>query len=154
MTPPRRPGDAPDGLTLIGWKEYVDFPEWGLRRVKAKVDTGARTSALDVARYVLERRAGGLVARMELALNRRRPDRLAAVETPVLRLAVVTSSDGVREERPVIEALVRLGPVEKRIRLTVTDRSGMLFPMLLGREALAGSFVVDVGRKYVLGKRR
>jgi hypothetical protein len=154
MTPPPGPGDAPDGPILIGWKEYVEFPEWGLRRVKAKVDTGARTSALDVTRYVLERRAGGLVARMELALNRRRPDRLATVETPVLRLAVVTSSDGVREERPVIEAAVRLGPVERRIRLTVTDRSGMLFPMLLGREALAGSFVVDVSRKYVLGKRR
>src|SRR5579871_6942956 len=139
MTPPPAPG----GPIVIGWKEYVDFPAWGVRRVKAKVDTGARTSALDVARFVVEQRDGKLVARMELALNRRRPDRRVEIETPVLRMVVVASSDGVREERPVIEADVRLGPVEKRIRLTVTDRSGMLLPMLLGREALAGSFVVD-----------
>jgi hypothetical protein len=154
MTPTPEPGSASAGPVLIGWKEYLDFPEWGLRRVKAKVDTGARTSALDVARYVLERRPEGLFARMDLSLNRRHPDRSLTIEMPVVCLVVVTSSDGVREERPVIETAVRLGPVEKRIRLTVTDRSGMLFPMLLGREALAGSFVVDVGRKYVMGKRR
>jgi hypothetical protein len=147
-------GVSPGGLIAIGWKEYLDFPEWGVNRVKAKVDTGARTSALDVARFSLERRPEGLIARMQLALNRRRPERLVTVETPVLRLVVVTSSDGVREERPVIETAVRLGPIEKRIRLTVTDRSGMLFPMLLGREALAGSCVVDVRYKYLLGKRR
>jgi hypothetical protein len=153
MTPTPDP-DGPGGPLLIGWKEYLDFPEWGVRRVKAKVDTGARTSSLDVARYALERRGGELVARLELALNRRHPDRRVTVETPVVRLALVTSSDGVREERPVIEAEVRLGPARKRIRLTVADRSRMLFPMLLGREALAGSFVVDVARKYVLTRRR
>ena len=93
---------------LIGWKEYVAFPEWDLRRVRAKIDTGACTSALDVAGYELE-----------------------------------------AERRPVVEAMVRLGPVEKRIRLTVTRRSTMRFRMLLGREALRGQFVVDVRRKYV-----
>ena len=154
MNQPPESGVAPVGLTVIGWKEYLDFPEWGVRRVKAKVDTGARTSALDVARYTLEQRPAGVVARIELALNRRRPERLVTVETPVLRLVVVTSSDGVREERPVIETTVRLGSIEKRVRLTVTDRSGMLFPMLLGREALAGSFLVDVRHKYLLGNRR
>jgi hypothetical protein len=153
MPHPVHPGAGPGGLLLIGWKEYVDFPEWGIRRVKAKADTGARTSALDVARYAIEHQSGRLVARMELALNRRRPERLVTVEAPVLHQVVVTSSNGVREERPVVEATVRLGPVQKRIRLTVTNRSGMLFRMLLGREALAGSFVVDVGHKYLLGGR-
>jgi hypothetical protein len=154
MTPGPEPGTAPGGLLTIGWKEYLDFPEWGIRRVKAKVDTGARTSALDVARYVLQQGPGGLIARMTLSLNRRQPSALVEIETPVLRLVVVTSSDGVREERPVIESNVRLGPVEKRIRLTVTDRSGMLIPILLGREALAGSFIVNVAHKYLLGKGR
>jgi hypothetical protein len=153
MAPPLEPGSAPDGLLLIGWKEYLDFPEWGVRRVKAKVDTGARTSALDAARCTIERRAGRLIACMELALNRRRPDRLVTVEAPVLHQVVVTSSNGVREERPVVETTVRLGQVEKRIRLTVADRSRMLIPVLLGREALAGAFVVDAGRKYLQGGR-
>jgi hypothetical protein len=147
-------GKAPDGLLLIGWKEYLDFPEWGISRVKAKIDTGARTSALDVARCELVSGANGLVARLTLALNRHRPQQLVQIEAPVLRQTKVASSDGVREERPVIEALVRVGTIEKRIQLSVTDRSGMLFPILLGREALAGSFVVDVNRKYLMGKRR
>jgi len=67
---------------------------------------------------------------------------------------VVSNSGGGRERRPLLEALVRLGPVETRIRLTVTNRSHMRFRMLLGRRALAGTFVVDVSRKYVLGAGR
>jgi hypothetical protein len=141
---------APTPL-LIGWKERLDFPEWGLRRVRVKVDTGACTSALGASRCeLLDAPGGGRVARLHLALNRRRPDRLAVVETPVLRTVWVSNSGGVREERPVVEAEVRLGPVRKRIRLTVTRREGMRFPMLLGREALAGCFLVDVSRKYLL----
>jgi len=152
--PPGGAGAAPDNLLKIGWKEYVDFPEWGVQHIKAKVDTGARTSALDVARYELERRKEGLFARMELALNRRKPDRLITVETKVLRLVVVTSSNGVRAQRPVIETTLKVGPLEKKILLTVTDRSGLLIPVLLGREALTGSFLVDVNHKYLLSKPR
>jgi hypothetical protein len=154
MSLPRPTPGGHGQLLVIGWKEYVDFPEWGVQRVKAKVDTGARTSALDVVRCVVERGPNGFVARLELALNRRRPEHVVAVETPVLGMVRVTNSGGVREERPVIETTMRLGSVEKRIRLTVTDRSRMLIPMLLGRHALAGTFVVDVGHKYLLGKRR
>lgn len=93
---------------------------------------------------------GRLTARLRLALNRRRPERVAVVEAPVLRMVHVTNTGGGRELRPMIEALVRLGPVRKRIRVTVTRRDGMRFPMILGREALAGSFVVDVGKKDLL----
>jgi hypothetical protein len=135
---------------LIGWKEYVDFPDWGLRRVRAKVDTGACTSALDVLRYRLEETAAGRVAHLELALNRRHPDRLTLVQAPVLDTVAVKNSGGRREYRPVVEALIRLGPVLKRIRLTVANRSGMRYPMLLGRRALAGDFIVNVTRKYLL----
>jgi ribosomal protein S6--L-glutamate ligase len=68
----------------------------------------------------------------------------------VLRTVVVSNSGGMREERPLIEAAVRLGPVHKRIHLTVTNRARMRFRMILGRQALAGSFIVDVSRKYLL----
>ena len=138
---------------VIGWKEYLDLPEWGFRRLKVKADTGARTSALDVASYELrvdpER---GPIAELRLALNRKHPERLTVVEVPVLRTVVVRNSNGMAEPRPLIEAVIRLGPVTKRVRLTVTNRAGMLFRMILGRQALAGDFVVDVARKYVLGR--
>jgi hypothetical protein len=140
-------------LWTVGWKEYVDFPDWGLRRIKVKIDTGARTSALDVARYDLrEAGGGGLIAQLGLALDRKHPERLTVVHTPVLKMIVVANSGGAREERPLIETRVRLGPVTKRVCLTVTSRAGMRFPMILGRKALEGDFLVDVSQKYLLRK--
>lgn len=136
---------------LIGRKEYLDFPEWGVRHVRAKVDTGAFRSALDVDGYELRQaEGGGAIVRMRLVLNRRPPGRVVVVETPVLRSVIVRTTGGTPQERPLIETLVRLGPVEKRIRLTIANRSGLRHRVLLGREALAGDFVVDVGRKYLL----
>jgi hypothetical protein len=138
---------------VIGWKEYVAFPEWGLRRLRVKVDTGAYSSALDVEGYDLEERGGNTVARVRFTLNRKKPGRVRVVEAPVLGLTRVVCSNGVCEQRPVVAALIRLGPVEKRIRLTLTkNRAALRHRMLLGREALAGAFVVDVSRKYLLGR--
>ena len=152
-TPPTAPADGPP--YLIGWKEYVSFPKWGVRRVKAKVDTGARTSAIHVESYQLyEKPDAGLWAELRLALNRRKPEEITVVHTRVLRMVVVTDSGGHREERPVIAATLRLGPVRKRVLLTATNREGMLFRMLLGRKALEGDFIVDVGQKYLMKKQR
>jgi hypothetical protein len=136
---------------VIGWKERADFPDWKVRRVKVKIDTGARTSAIDVTSYELRTVAGqGLVAELRLALHRRRPDRVTIVQTPVLEMVVVSNSSGMREQRPLIETTIRLGPITKRVRLTVTNRSGMRFPVILGRKALEGEFLVDVSRRYLL----
>jgi hypothetical protein len=145
-------GDAPAPRPLlIGWKERLDFPDWGVRRVKAKMDTGARTSALDAVAYELyHAEGGGLCIRLRLALHRRHAAEPRVVEAPVLRMVVVRNSSGMGEQRPLIETDVRLGPVRKRIRLTVTNRAGMRFRVILGRLALADDFVIDVSKKYLL----
>ena len=144
----------PPGRILIGWKEFLDFPEWGPKRIRVKVDTGACTSALGVVNYHLEERPGqGTFVHIELALKRKRPDRLTLVQTPLVAMVVVKDSGARREQRPVIEAQVRLGTVVKTIRMTVTRRCGMRYPILLGRQALAGHFVVDVTQKYLLRNR-
>jgi hypothetical protein len=151
---PQGPPSLPE-LLRIGWKEYLDFPEWRLRHVRVKVDTGACTSALDVAGYELRpTQDGRTVAHLRLALNRRQPQRLRHVEAAVVGSVVVSSSSGLREERPVIEATIQIGPVVKLIRLTITNRASMRFRMLLGREALRGSFVVDPSEQYLLRPRR
>ena len=138
--------------TIVGWKEFVDFPEWNVRGVKAKIDTGARTSAIDVSSYELRQADGVLVAELRLALDRKHPERLTRVQTAVVKMVIVRNSGGMPEERPLIEAEIRLGDTRKRVPLTVTNRSGMLFRMILGRKALEGEFVVDVSRKYLLGR--
>jgi hypothetical protein len=132
---------------VIGWKERLEFLEWSISRVRVKIDTGARTSALDVVGYEL---LDG-TARVKLSLDRRHPERVREVLTPVLGMVRVRNTSCQYEERPLIETLVRLGSVRKRIRLTLTSRAGMCYRMILGREALCGDFIVDVRRKYLLG---
>jgi hypothetical protein len=155
MPPPLTP--APPPPIRIGWKEYLDLPDLGLRRLKGKIDTGARTSTLHVQSLVyLARRpgdgagAGGQAAEVTLAPDRRDATRLVTARVRVLRHVQVTDSGGHRELRPLIETELVLGPVRKRIYLTLTDRSGMLFRMILGRKAVEGDFWVDPAAKYLL----
>ena len=112
------------------------------------------TSAVHVVRYnIREQPSGPPMVELHLALNRRKPEKVSIIETPVLRMIVVTDSGGHREARPVIDALIKLGPLVKRVPLTVTNRENMLFRVLLGRKALEGDFIVDVGRKYQMRKK-
>lgn len=157
LEPSAHPQDAasPSRTPLrIGWKEYLQFTEWDLRRIRVKIDTGARTSALDVVRYeLIETAGGGLMATLLLALDRRHPGHFTRIHTPVLKMATVRNTGGIPEERPVVETAVRIGPIHKRIRITITNRSSMRYRMILGREALADDFLIDVSRKYLLKNR-
>jgi hypothetical protein len=136
---------------VIGWKEHADFPEWGVRRVKVKIDTGARTSALGVSSYQLHHEKAGMVAEVQLALKRKFPNRIKVVRVPVLSLVMVRNTGGSLEQRPLVETTLRMGPITKRVQFTLADRGRMRFPMILGRKALEGDFTVDVARKYLLG---
>lgn len=134
------------GLWVAGWRERVTLPGWGVARVRAKLDTGARTSAIHVAH--MDRLANGRV-RFEVVFRERPERRTAWVESEVVRESVVKPSSGVRQVRPVCRVLMRLGPVEREIELGLVAREGMLCRMLVGRSALAG-VCVDPSRKYVL----
>jgi len=140
---------------VIGWKEFLDIPEWGIRRLKVKVDTGARTSAIHVEEYEFyENPEGGKMVRLRLSPRREEPDRHVVVHTPLVRMALVTNSGGYKENRPVVEALIRLGSITKRVQFTATNRGSMLFRMLLGRKALEGDFLVDVSQAYRVRNER
>ncbi len=136
---------------LIGRREFVGFPEWDIRRLRAKVDTGAWTTALDVCEFTLvESVPGSWKARFSPVLNRKKGTCGAPIEAEVVRMARVRNTGGISEMRPVIETEIQIGPVRKRIRITLTDRSRMRSPVILGRSALCGDFVVDVARTYLL----
>jgi len=136
---------------MIGAVERVDIPAWGLVGVPARVDTGARTSALHVE--ALEELGSGRV-RFELApvqTGRKRPP---PVEAPIARRGRVRSTSGKLERRIFVSARVLLGGVEQRVEIGLVDRRRMQYPMLLGRSALAGRYWVDPGRRYLLGAVR
>lgn len=144
-----------DSVILIGWKERIQFPDWGIRRVSVKIDTGARTSALGCDSYViLDDSNGGAQAELRLSLDRKHPERQLIVQTPILGYALVTTSNGMTEQRPVIETRIRLGPIAKAARFTLTNRAHMRFPVILGRLALADAFVVDVSQVFTQTFRR
>jgi hypothetical protein len=137
-----------------GWREFADFPAWNLRRVRVKLDTGARSAAIGVHQFqVVPTLDGGEEVELHLAPYRKRPGQVVVVREPVVGFKRVRSSTGVVERRPVIEVEIQLGPVTKRIRATLADRSRMLVPVLLGRTALAPDFDVDPARMYMLKKR-
>ena len=138
-------------IRTVGWKEYLDLPELGIFRLKAKVDTGARTSTVHVdSLEVLEVLPDGTeLVEIVVSPDRRRPDVWVRTRARVIRRMRVVDSGGHPEVRPVIETELALGPVRKRILLTLTNRSGMLFRMILGRKALEGDFRVDVAGKYL-----
>ena len=148
--------ETPAGPLVVGWKEYLALPELGIGRLKAKLDTGARTSALHVESFTsLETLPDGTeLAEVAIGTDRRRPERRIVARVTVVGRVRVTDSGGHREVRPVIETEMVLGPVRRRIRVTLTDRSGMLFRMILGRKALEDHFVVDTSRKYLLRRSR
>jgi hypothetical protein len=138
-------------LRTIGAAEYVDFPDWGIRRLSARVDTGARTSALHVEN-ILE--LPGSRVRFDVRLRRDDPAARTTVEAKVSRRTSVRSSTGAEAPRLFVKAYVRLGGVEQSIEVGLVDRGGMLFRMLLGRAALARRFVVDVTKRYALSEPR
>jgi hypothetical protein len=136
---------------LIGWKEYLDLPDLNVFGLKAKVDTGARTSTLHVdAVTVLGGSGGEDLLDLNLGPDPRSPSHSLHARARRLDIVSVTDSSGSPELRPLIETTLVLGPVRKTIQLTLTNRSAMLFRMLLGRTAIAGDFQIDVALKYVL----
>ncbi|MDH3519172.1 MAG: RimK/LysX family protein [Myxococcales bacterium] len=136
---------------VIGWNEYVDLPAWGILGLRAKLDTGARSSALHVEN--IELRPHGHV-RFDVMLHRKKSDRRVHIEAPISRRARVRSSSGHMELRYFVMAELRLGPVVEVVEVNLMDRQRMIYRMLLGRSALAGRFLIDVARQNLLERPR
>ena len=132
---------------VIGVTEYVDIPAWRILRLRAKIDTGARSSALHVENI---RELGSGRVRFDVRLSRSESERRVRVEARIARRGQVRPSSGEPEERIFVAVKVRIGPVEREIELSLVDRGRMIFRMLIGRRALAHAFLVDPGRRYLL----
>jgi hypothetical protein len=148
--PPTMPAPLREPVVL-GWREYVALPALGIAAVRAKVDSGARSSALHVDAQWRFTEGGAPWVGFRLTPGAG----AAAVEATarVLDQREVTDSGGHRTRRVFLRTAMRLGGIEREIDINLSDRSGMLFPMLLGRTALAGAFTIDPARSFLHGRQ-
>jgi hypothetical protein len=135
---------------VIGWREWVGLPELGVDGVKAKVDTGARSSSL----HAWDIEVDGDVVRFSVHPVQDDDDIVVQAEAPLVEHRDVRSSNGDVEERPVIRTVAVLRGEQIPIELTLSRRDEMGFRMLLGRSAVRRRFLVDPGRSFLGGGDR
>jgi len=152
----RQSSDAKVGVDrlVVGWREWIALPGIGIPAIKAKIDTGARTSSLH-ARNIepFEGEDGQEWVRFSLRPDLRHPDFVVDCEAPASEHRQVRSSSGHPEDRYFIVTTVAVGGVEWEIEMSLTSRDQMKFRMLLGREALRGRCLVEPHTSFLTGKR-
>ena len=139
---------------VLGWREWLAFPDLGIPQIKAKVDTGARTSCLHAYYVTPFERDGARWLRFGIHPQQNDVSEEIHCEAPVKDQRTVRDSGGHEEQRYVIETTVSIGKECRLAEVTLTDRDSMKFRVLLGRTAIRGRYLVDTSRSYVQGKRK
>jgi hypothetical protein len=139
--------------TIVGWREWLSMPDLGIRAIKAKIDTGARTSALYTFGLKSFEEDGILKVKFRIHPLQLRTDVYVNCVADVMDRRRVSSSDGQSEMRYVIATSVVLGDFRWPVEMTLTNRDSMRFRMLLGRAAISGQMVVDPAKSYLSGRK-
>ncbi|MFV0416251.1 MAG: ATP-dependent zinc protease [Chthoniobacterales bacterium] len=134
---------------IVGWREFVCLPDWHISGIRAKIDTGANTSAIDVNK--VEPLPGGQV-RFDVVKNNNHRHRTHWITADLVRQTVVRSSNGTREIRYVVSTTLLLGGFAREVEFTLVRRANMLCRMLIGRTALSPHYIVDVSKRYLTRK--
>jgi hypothetical protein len=143
----------PDQILTLGWREWVGLPDLGLPSLKAKVDTGARTSALHAFEIETFSEQGKPRVRFRIHPKQRDLDTVVTCVADIIDERSVTDSGGHSENRLIIETLMTIEPWSWPIEMTLTARDSMMFRMLLGRTAIKGLALVNPAMSYVVGKK-
>lgn len=141
--------DSKKNLAIIGRLERISLPDWELSDIEAKIDTGAYTSSLHCHHINAFKKEGEDYVKFHLLDPSHDIYEDKLFEMPVYRTKKVKSSNGYTEERYVIQTNICVHNIEVLAEFSLTDRSEMRYPVLLGRKLLNGHFLVDVSRKHL-----
>lgn len=136
----------------IGWREWVTLPELGGARVKAKVDTGARTSAIHARNIRVEHRGRHAYVSFDIHPLQRDNSQVIRCKSLLVDQRSIRNSGGQAQDRLIIQTTAQIGPVSFPIELSLTQRDEMGFRMLLGRAAVRNRFLIDPGRSFLMGR--
>jgi hypothetical protein len=139
-------------ILTIGWREWISLPDLDLPKIKAKIDTGARTSCLHAFSVVPFEKEGKEWVRFGIHPYQDDTETEVFSEAAVIDKRIVSDSGGHKEERYVIATNIMLADQRWLIEITLTNRDTMLFRMLLGRTAMENRLVVNPGESFLLGK--
>lgn len=140
-----------DGKTLIGRHEWCALPSLNIPAIRAKIDTGAKTSAIHAFNIITQRVGSKTIAHFDVHPLQYNSNKIVKCEAEVIDERKITSSNGSKESRYVINATLSLGKVMWDIELTLSDRDQLRFRLLLGREALKKGVLIDPNKSYLLG---
>lgn len=143
----------PEKILTLGWREWVGLPDLGLPKIKAKVDTGARTSTLHAFELRTFTENGQEKVEFKIHPKQRNLDIVETCVANVIGEKVVSDSGGHKEQRLVVITPLVIGEYSWPIEITLTSRDNMMFRMLLGRTAIEGIALVDSAKSYLVGKR-
>ena len=137
---------------ILGSEEWCSFPELGIPTIKARVDSGAKTSALHAINIAPFIKNDQNWVKFDINPIQNNLRTVIHCEAPLVDKRIVKSSSGFREQRYVIQSNLKIGDDSWMIEMTLTNRDSMGFRMLLGREAMSGRILVDPEQKYLLGQ--
>ena len=139
---------------IIGWREYVGLPQLGINKIKAKIDTGARSSALHAFNIRESSHLGKRIVRFQVHPLQRNSKETITTEAELLEYRKIRNSGGAAQLRPVIKTNIEVGKHIWEIELSLTDRDVMGFRMLLGRQGVRNKFLVDPGGSFIQSRRK